>query len=195
MLSDREIIFQQYTGNIRIEPFEERLLNANSYDVRLGPYYYRQQKPLLPVQLLEPIIYNSDDGQERMWEAEYREADNGLIVIMPQETILAHTMEFIGGMNIISSEMRAKSTTGRYTLSVCKCAGLGDVGFTSRWTMEISNHGWWPVAVRVGEPVAQIIFHNVGPIDKAYGERAPRYGVGEWNPKDMLPKKKTLPSS
>ena len=88
----------------------------------------------------------------------------------------------------MTSEMRAKSTTGRYSLSVCKCAGLGDVGYVSRWTMEITNHSdYHPVVIDIGEPIAQILFHEVEGVIEHYNGR---YGQGEWSPEDMLPKGK-----
>ena len=40
LLSDKRIREEMENGNIIIEPFESRQLGTNSYDVRLGPYYY-----------------------------------------------------------------------------------------------------------------------------------------------------------
>ena len=36
LLSDKRIVEEMETGNIVIEPFDERQLGTNSYDVRLG---------------------------------------------------------------------------------------------------------------------------------------------------------------
>ena len=36
--------------------------------------------------------------------------------------------------------MQARSSLGRSYIEVCKCAGMGDVGFCNRWTMEITNN-------------------------------------------------------
>ncbi|MCX8513508.1 MAG: hypothetical protein ORN26_00305 [Candidatus Pacebacteria bacterium] len=41
----------------------------------------------------------------------------------PGETILAHTNEFIGGRNHITTMMKARSSMGRSFIEVCKCAG------------------------------------------------------------------------
>lgn len=183
MLSSRDIVFHLQVGNIVIEPFEEKLLNTNSYDVRLGKYFSRQR--LYP--LGAPVIrYNTEDGQDKMWDTP-RDSGDFPIRIKAGETILCHTEEIIGGRNIITTEMHAKSTTGRYGLSVCKCAGLGDVGFISRWTMEMTNHSNFPILIMPGEPIAQIIFHEV---TEPLTQYAGRYGQGEWSPFDMLPKRK-----
>ena len=58
----------------------------------------------------------------------------------PATPILAHTEEVVGGRNGFTTSMRARSSIGRSCLSVCKCAGVGDVGYISQWTMEITNH-------------------------------------------------------
>ena len=42
LLSDKRIMEEMARENIVIEPFEPRQLGTNSYDVRLGPYYYIQ---------------------------------------------------------------------------------------------------------------------------------------------------------
>jgi dCTP deaminase len=176
-------MFHLRAGNIQISPFDERLMNSNSYDVRLGEWAIRQKGH----SLIPPVVrYNTNDGQEIMWANPTKIGPHGLY-LDPGETVLCHTEEFIGGQAIITSEMKAKSTTGRYCLSVCKCAGLGDVGYISRWTMEMTNHSGFIVCIQPGEPIAQIVFHLVSEVEEQYHGR---YGQGEWKPEDMLPKKK-----
>jgi dCTP deaminase len=131
------------------------------------------------------VHYNTEDGQNIMWNKPSEYGD--ILSIHPGETLLAHTEEVIGGRNIIATEMRAKSTTGRYGLSVCKCAGLGDIGFVSRWTMEITNHSNYNILIKAGERIAQIIFHLT---EEPFKQYAGRYGSGVWTPEDMLPKTK-----
>ena len=43
-LSDRKILEELKKGNILIEPFERQNLATSSYDVRLGEWYFREQK-------------------------------------------------------------------------------------------------------------------------------------------------------
>jgi dCTP deaminase len=83
--------------------------------------------------------------------------------------------------------MRARSSIGRSCLSVCKCAGVGDVGYIARWTMEITNHSHATIVLPVGMRVAQILFYEVGETLKTYHGK---YGQQEqpWSPYDMLPK-------
>jgi len=99
---------------------------------------------------------------------------------------LAHTQEIIGGRNNIASKMNARSSLGRLGLSVCKCAGFGDVGFINKWTMEITNHSQRAsIILPVGMRIAQISFFRTG---KVLSEYKGKYGQGKWTPEDMIPK-------
>ena len=120
MLSDSEILEELGKGNIIIKPFRKEQLNPNSYDVRLGEYYAVEN-------VLNHVILPFDENSVRNhWKIKKA---NKEIEIHPGETILAHTQEIIGGRHNIASKMNARSSLGRLGLSVCKCAGFGDVGF------------------------------------------------------------------
>ena len=41
LLSDKRIVEELKSGNIIIEPFDERQLGTNSYDCRLGEWYFQ----------------------------------------------------------------------------------------------------------------------------------------------------------
>ena len=185
MLSDHNIKIHKEAGNIYISPYEENALQSNSYDVRIGDWIVRQVKDFYP-RLEGPLIFGTSDVT-KLWGKP--EQVNGIIVLNPGELILAHTMEYIGGLNCVTSEMKARSTSGRWGITVCKCAGLGDVGYVSRWTMEVKNETNHQIGIRVGTSIAQIAFHEVGEVDEDYKNRG-NYGQTTWTPEDMLPKVK-----
>ena len=176
MLSDKQILHEIERRNIVIEPFDKRQLGSNSYDVRLGNFVARSNSNLKIID-----IFNKDDIN-RFWKIQ--EASD-IITVFPGETILSHTQEIIGGRNYIASKMNARSSLGRCGISVCKCAGFGDVGYINRWTMEITNSLNVSVGLRVGMRVAQISFFKVGETLKQY---TGKYQNDEWKPEDMLPK-------
>ena len=64
---------------------------------------------------------------------------------------------------------------------------VGDVGYISRWTMEISNHTQTTILVPVGFRICQLTFEYVGETLKEYRGK---YGKAnhQWTPEDMLPK-------
>jgi dCTP deaminase len=115
----------------------------------------------------------------------------------PGETILAHTSEFIGGKNHITTMMKARSSMGRNFIEVCKCAGWGDVGYVNRWTMEITNNSrHYAIPLIVGRRIAQIVFFETGHIINNDYSSSGKYQTHqdmkkmkkEWNPSSMLPK-------
>ena len=214
VLSKPEILKYYKNGLIIIEPFNRENLSSTSYDVRLGEYFYRQNQ-MERTEILNPF---SKDSINKMYfklekAIEVRKIKSQLnsfknlkptdkvILISPNETILAHTIEFIGGKNskdlAITSEMRARSSLGRIGIAVCKCAGWGDVGYINRWTMEITNFSSVVISLVVGMRIAQIIFHQVGPVSRIdeYQLRG-KYQKSidikslkkNWQPEMMLPK-------
>ena len=211
-LSDKRILEEIERGNILVHPWDPSCLSTSSLDVRLGRYYYRQIPSLFPV-------YNiwSEDHTARVWGEPQKalsaknvlahirgfkfgegiEPDDAVILINPGETILGHTEEFVGGMNVITTKMQARSSLGRSGIEVCKCAGWGDVGYVNRWTMEITNNSkHYHIPLVVGRRIAQLIFFETGPIlDKNYAHSG-KYQTTtdikklkkDWNPLSMLPK-------
>jgi dCTP deaminase len=198
-------------GNIFIHPFDPKNLHTVSYDVRLGENFFSEQ----PFRAINRRLFNPFDPEhikkywghpEKAISAGQWMEENGplanirpedkIIVIGPGETVLTHTEEFIGGKNCVTTEMRARSSMGRIGITVCKCAGWGDVGFCNRWTMEMSNHlKDTPVVLVVGMRVAQIAFYQVDLLAESYSTTGGQYQttddtkkmMNEWSPYLMLP--------
>lgn len=218
LLSREKIKDQFEKGRIVIDPFDEANLNSASYDVRLGPHFFREQTKPGESSFFNP--FDENDVTHYWGESEFAvnagdwmltnrhlenisAADDLLIVIGPGETILAHTIEFIGGRSIgnsaVTSEMRARSSVGRVGITVCKCAGWGDVGFINRWTMEITNlMKDSSIILPVGMRIAQIVFFQVAfvPTEDTYAVKGGKYQTGDdlselqekWRPTNMLPR-------
>lgn len=216
VLSKPEILKHHAAGNVIIDPFNIQNLANTSYDVRLGKYYFRQSE-MEHTQILNPFSKDSMDIMYSKLEEARPVKDliskinpfNNLkphdlvVLVAPNETILAHTIEFIGGRNgtsdlpAVTTEMRARSSIGRIGIGVCKCAGWGDVGYVNRWTMEITNFSSSIIPLPVGLRIAQIIFHEVMPVDDSdhYAKKG-KYQTSldlealkkKWKPSDMLPR-------
>lgn len=212
-LSDKKILRYIKEGRVVITPFDKKNLNTSSYDVTLGEFYYREQRP-------EPgrAIYSpwSEVDVRRIWgepqkavkASQYMKTlgitklggispSDYIVTIAPGETILSHTNEFIGGRDGVTTMMKARSSMGRNFIEVCKCAGWGDVGYTNRWTMEITNNSRdFAIPLVVGRRLAQIVFFEVGEILTDDYIRSGKYQnevninklKSKWKPEDMLPK-------
>lgn len=211
-LSDKSILAARKEGSIVIEPFDRENLATSSYDVTLGEYFFAEQHP----KHFENVFnMYSKTHLDRVWGTKAKKAekardvlkqyafdwegispDDRVILMAPGETILAHTNEFIGGRDHITTMMKARSSMGRSFISVCKCAGWGDVGYVNRWTMEIQNtSNRYYIPLVVGRRIAQIIFFETGPIAGNDYAAGGKYQTGttiaelkkNWKPVMMLP--------
>lgn len=204
VLSDIQIKQEIKKDNLFIHPFQKNNLSNSSYDVTLGHNYYRASAPeyLLPWDDESVNDYWGMPQYANMIESEQEEKKIKLpmgtryILLEPGELILAHTNEFIGGYNNITTMMKARSSMGRVGISICKDAGWGDVGYVNRWTMEISNFSASKIPLVVGSRVAQIVFFYTGEVSKKYDETGAyqiKYEnvdklVEQWTVCDMLPR-------
>jgi deoxycytidine triphosphate deaminase len=122
-----------------------------------------------------------------------------VIVLRPGERILGHSHEFVGIRSPGTSQIHARSSSGRIGIKVCDDAGLGDPGWLNRWTWEMRNDNREAIILPVGERLAQINFFETGPTRESYGteqlytSKYQRGGdvdemIADWRPEDMLPR-------
>ena len=146
--SDIEIKKALASGHIVCDPAPARI-NGSSIDVTLGYYFYYAGGAKNGDALFNPFdqadvkryfgAYNIAkpwrDARKRLAssianiaEITNISADHPVIVLRPNERILAHTHEFIGILPPGTTSMQARSTTGRIGISACYCAGWGEIG-------------------------------------------------------------------
>ena len=212
-LSDKKILEAMKEGSGVIEPFKRENLATSSYDVTLGEYFFAEQPPKHFENLYN--IYDKSHV-DRVWGTKPHRARTAkevlqdykfdftgiaptdkIILLAPGETILAHTNEFIGGRDHVTTMMKARSSLGRSFIEVCKCAGWGDVGYINRWTMEVTNNSsHYYIPLVVGRRIAQIIFYETGPILASGYEKSGKYQTSgsikdlkkTWDPTQLLPR-------
>lgn len=212
-LSDKKILEHMEAGTVIIQPFDRKNLATSSYDVTLGEWYFREQPPVGHKKVFN--LYSRKDT-EVVWSTAPHNAeradkalsnfdipwdgirpDDKVILLEPGETILAHTEEFIGGRETVTTMMKARSSLGRDFINVCKCAGWGDVGYVNRWTMEISNSSQhYIIPLVVGRRIAQLVFFETGPIVARDYAATGKYQTSQnlkeirrsWKPTMMLPR-------
>ena len=170
LLGRPSILKEMEEGSIIIYPFNIQHLSSASYDVTLGDCYYLEQAT--QAQFFNPYSEESvksvwgslqqakpvSDFPELLKSPKIKKTDK-VIWIDPGSTILAHTNEFVGGRKNVLGMMKTRSSLGRSFISVCKCAGWGDIGFYNRWTMEITNNSkHYRIPLIVGRRIAQIVF-------------------------------------
>ncbi len=145
----------QMGGNIVIDPFDERLLNPNSYNLRL-------HNELL---VYEEIVL---DMRRPNRFRRYVIPEDGL-VLNPNQLYLGRTVERTETHNFVPM-LEGRSSVGRLGLFVHITAGFGDIGFRGYWTLEM--FAVQPVRVYPGVPIAQIFYHAVqGPISEYHSDK------------------------
>jgi len=200
VLSDSDIVHAINNKYIIIVDQDGKNISTNnikscSVDVTLGEHFYRLNKNI-PNQ---PIDLWSESQTKNLFEehiADFDEETNcKFIELEPNENILAHTNEFIGSSNNITQMVKARSSLGRFNITVCRDAGWGDVGYFNRYTLEITNNNPFKVKLRCHQRIAQIIFLRTGQTNKEYDGKYSncvfdhvKLVVESWKPSDMLPK-------
>lgn len=222
-LLSKPAILNQLGKGIVIHPFDENSLKSCSYDVRIGECFYRRKSsvdtedPIFnpyskevvsehfegPFRAVQASTIGGFDPRLRHWSGV--EPNDLVIALGPNELILGHTAEFVGGTKdpvsgrCFTAEMKARSSIGRIGFEICRCAGWGDVGYINRWTMEIKNDDPLPTFLVVGTRVAQMKFYEVDQVDREdlYGLNVNRdhyqgnYDLSEmishWSPEMLLP--------
>jgi len=200
-LSDRDIQYEINHGNISIHPLHKRNYNYSSYCVTLGENYYRASEGL---DLINP--WNKKQVIE-FWEGPYKAVrvneeifkKSGIpigkkaIIIPAGASFLAHTQEFIGGLNHIATFLQGRMTMTRMGLNICGDCGWRDIGHINRRVMVIQNTTKTPMIIPVGARIGHIIFFYTG-IPNFYhkGETQTTENmhnmVLNWEPSMMLPR-------
>lgn len=154
ILSDARILEAVEHGDITIEPFHNKQLGTNSYDVCLGRTLAWYDDIILDSKKDNPVVY--------------REIPDEGFILCPNRLYLGVTEEYVGSNKYVPF-LDGKSSAGRLGISVHVTAGRGDLGFHNHWTMEI----FVVQAVRVyaGMPLAQFIFFDSSPALVPYDKK------------------------
>jgi len=170
MLTKTGILAAIAAGDIAINPFDEKQLNPNSYDLRLAPEYAVYEKRdsggLIDAAKDNPIIRK-------------RIGEEGL-VLEPGELYLMATQEYTYSRCFVPG-LEGRSSLGRLGVSVHATAGFGDVGFKGTWTLEVSVIR--PVRIYRNMRFCQLFFEECsGPVNLDIDSYTGKYN-GQVSPK------------
>jgi dCTP deaminase len=144
ILSGLEIARQVELGAIEITPFEDRLMNPNSYNLRLHD---------------ELLVYTDEvlDMKRRLATKKIGIPPDGL-VLRPGVLYLGRTFEYTSTGKFVPM-LEGRSSIGRLGLYIHVTAGFGDVGFAGYWTLEIQCVQ--PVRIYPMAEICQIYYHTI----------------------------------
>lgn len=160
ILSGKEIK-KRIGKDILIDPFDEKQLNPNSYNLRLSNELYCYSNSVL------------DMSKENILKKEV--IKNTGIRLMPNKLYLGRTKEYTKTENLVPA-IEGRSSIGRLGLFIHITAGFGDVGFCGYWTLEISCIQ--PIIIYPDIEICQIFYHEIkGDFDNYKGKYQNNNGV------------------
>ncbi|MFG2194961.1 dCTP deaminase [Streptomyces sp. NPDC048639] len=167
LLSDNDIRTEIHKGRVRIEPYDESMVQPSSIDVRLDRYFRVFENHRYPH--IDPAVEQAD--LTRLVEPEEDDA----FILHPGEFVLASTYEVVTLPDDIASRLEGKSSLGRLGLLTHSTAGFIDPGFSGHVTLELSNVATLPIKLWPGMKIGQLcMFRLSSPAEHPYGSS--KYG-------------------
>lgn len=155
-----------------------------SVDLRLGTWIASlRQSRIADLDVSSPANLTGEGRLIRQYYVPFGER----FILHPQYFILEATLEWIRLPKNIAGYVIGKSSWGRRGLAIATAAGVHP-GFAGCLTLEISNLGEIPVAIRPGMQICQLFLHTASDESHAtsrsafVGQRKPRLGVVKVDP-------------
>jgi dCTP deaminase len=156
ILSDRTLREQIAAGKIVIEPYDERLVQPSSIDVRISHLFrvFRnhtagvidvKQDMTTLTELIEMPVGADGVGDEPF-------------MLHPGEFVLGSTLERVAVPDDLVGRVEGKSSLGRLGLLIHSTAGFIDSGFDGHITLELANVASLPITLYPGVKIGQISF-------------------------------------
>lgn len=144
ILSDKTLYRMLETGELQITPLEKSQIQPASVDIRLGNTF--------------SIVEDSPTGIITMDnEIRYKTITSDTYILLPNQFVLATTMEYIELPNDLTAFVEGRSSLGRMGLFI-QNAGWVDPGFKGEITLELYNANRCAIELRAGRRVGQLVF-------------------------------------
>jgi dCTP deaminase len=162
ILSDRSINEAIASGRLGIDPYDPKLVQPSSIDVRLDHKFlvFRNTKRAY-IDVKQP----ADDLME-MIEVGTDEP----MFLHPHEFVLGSTIERVRMPDDLVARLEGRSSLGRLGVVIHSTAGFIDPAFEGHVTLEISNLANLPIALYAGMRIGQLSFSVMTtPAERPYG--------------------------
>ncbi len=144
ILSDKTILKMMDEGTLKISPIEEGQVQPASVDIRLGNTF--------------SIVKDSPSGIITLEnEIKYKTITTDTYILLPNQFVLATTMEYFDLPNDLTAFVEGRSSLGRMGLFI-QNAGWVDPGFKGEITLELYNANRCAIELKAGRRVGQLVF-------------------------------------
>ena len=135
MIEDKELI---------VEPLEKEQIQPASVDIRLGNTF--------------SIVEDTSTGIINLEnEIKYKTITTDSYILLPNQFVLATTMEYFDLPDDLTAFVEGRSSLGRMGLFI-QNAGWVDPGFKGEITLELYNANRCAIELKAGRRVGQLVF-------------------------------------
>jgi dCTP deaminase len=161
ILVDWQILDRIARGSIKIDPYDPKLVQPNSLDIRLGSHFVWYTGSS---EVIDP--YNQESVSSGI-----EEVHTDAFILNPGQFVLAETLESIGLPDNIVATIEGKSSIARLGVTLHQTGGWIDAGFRGTITLEMANVNSRPVKVYAGMPIGQLVFYATERAENPYDKK------------------------
>lgn len=144
ILSDKTLLKMLDEKTLIIEPLEINQVQPASVDIRLGNTF--------------SIVEDSSSGIINLEkEIKYKIITSDTYILLPNQFVLATTMEYFYLPNNLTAFVEGRSSLGRMGLFI-QNAGWVDPGFKGEITLELYNANRCAIELKAGRRIGQLVF-------------------------------------
>lgn len=151
ILSDKTLMKMLEEKELVVEPVEKEQIQPASIDIRLGNTF--------------SIVEDTSTGIINLEnEIKYKTITSDTYILLPNQFVLATTMEYFDLPDDLTAFVEGRSSLGRMGLFI-QNAGWVDPGFKGEITLELYNANRCAIELKAGRRVGQLVFAKMD--DKA----------------------------
>lgn len=144
ILSDKTLMKMLEQKELVVEPIEKEQIQPASIDIRLGNTF--------------SIVEDTSTGIINLEnEIKYKTITSDTYILLPNQFVLATTMEYFDLPDDLTAFVEGRSSLGRMGLFI-QNAGWVDPGFKGEITLELYNANRCAIELKAGRRVGQLVF-------------------------------------
>ena len=144
ILSDKTLMKMIEDKKLIVEPLEKEQIQPASVDIRLGNTF--------------SIVEDTSTGIINLEnEIKYKTITTDSYILLPNQFVLATTMEYFDLPDDLTAFVEGRSSLGRMGLFI-QNAGWVDPGFKGEITLELYNANRCAIELKAGRRVGQLVF-------------------------------------